>query len=481
MGLTSGNALTLRRLALILGESVLLVLVCTIVTAFRDLLDLWSSPDAPDWSAFDGSRFVWRGIALTLVCQTCFMLQDLYDWRVTSNSNQTGVKLLESIFYAVVLVAGVHFAIDAGASLIPPELAAPYVNRGWTSIAALVAVLPVAHCYRVLFHWVFGAWRLNDRVLLVGSGSMARTLTDEIRRLRDPAYEIVGFVRCDDDPTPDFGVPCLGDAKELGVIAENVQADRVVVALDERRGKLPVIELLECRLSGVRVQEAEALYERLTGKIAVQRLRPSYLVFNDGFTQGRITFAVKRLSDLLLSSIGLLLAAPIAALTALAIRLESPGPVFYGQKRVGKDGHIFTVWKFRSMRTDAEKGGPQWAARDDARVTRVGRFIRLTRIDEIPQMWNVLRNEMSFVGPRPERPFFVDELRKQIPYYMERLIVKPGLTGWAQINYQYGSSVEDALTKLQYDLWYIKNLSIFVDLLIVLRTIKVIVLRRGAS
>jgi sugar transferase (PEP-CTERM system associated) len=481
MGLNSGNALSLRRLALILGETILLSLVCTLVTAFRDLIDLWSSPGGADWSTFEWTRFAWRGIALTFVCQTCFMLQDLYDWRVTCNSNQSGVKLLESIFYAVVLIAGVHFAIDAGASVIPPDLAAPYVNRGWTSIAALVAVLPVAYCYRVFFHWVFGAWRLHDRVLLVGAGSMARTLTDEIRRLRDPAYEVIGYLRCDSDPVPDFGVPCLGDAKDLGGIAERSKADRVVVALDERRGKLPVIELLECRLSGVRVQEAEALYERLTGKIAVQRLRPSYLVFNDGFTQGRITFAVKRISDILLSTIGLVLSAPIALLTALAIKLESPGPVLYGQTRVGKEGHVFTVWKFRSMRTDAEKGGPQWAARNDARVTRVGRLIRLTRIDEIPQMWNVLRSEMSFVGPRPERPFFVDELRKQIPFYMERLIVKPGLTGWAQINYQYGSTVEDAVTKLQYDLWYIKNLSIFVDLLIVLRTIKVIVLRRGAS
>jgi len=481
MSISSGNALSTRRLALIVGESVLLLLVCAAVTSFRDVLDVLTRPEGGTLADVDWARYLWRGGALALLCQICFMLQDLYDWRVTSNANQTSVKLLESIFYAAILVTTVHYAIHAGASLIPPEAVAPYTSRPWTSLAALVAVLPVAHFYRVFFHWVFATWQLHDRVLLVGAGSMARTLVEEIRRLKDPAYEILGYVRCDDESSPGFDVPCLGTADQLETISNKERADRVVVALDERRGKLPVIELLNCRLSGLRVQEAELLYEKLTGKIAVQRLRPSYLVFSDGFTQGRITFAVKRALDVALAVVGLLLAAPIALLTALAIKLESRGPVFYGQTRVGKDGRIFTVHKFRSMRTDAETGGPQWAAKNDSRVTRVGTIIRMTRIDEIPQMWNILRNEMSFVGPRPERPFFVDELRKQIPYYMERLIVKPGLTGWAQINYQYGSSVEDALTKLQYDLWYIKNLSIFVDLLILLRTIKVIVLRRGAN
>jgi exopolysaccharide biosynthesis polyprenyl glycosylphosphotransferase len=189
---------------------------------------------------------------------------------------------------------------------------------------------------------------------------------------------------------------------------------------------------------------------------------------------------VKRALDVVLAIAGLALLAPFAVVIGIVIKLESRGPVFYSQKRVGRDGRIFTCWKFRSMRSDAESSGPQWAAKDDARVTRFGRILRRTRIDEFPQMWNVLRNEMSFVGPRPERPFFVDELRKRIPFYMERLLVKPGLTGWAQINYQYGASVADALTKLQHDLYYIKNLSIWLDLLILVRTVKVIVLRRGA-
>jgi FlaA1/EpsC-like NDP-sugar epimerase len=343
MGISSGNALSARRLALILGESVLLLFVCAAVTSFRDVLDVLARPEGGALADVDWARYLWRGGALALLCQACFMLQDLYDWRVTSNANQTSVKLLESIFYAALLVAVVHFTIRASASVIPPAAAAPYTSREWTSFAALVAVLPVAHFYRVFFHWIFSTWQLHDRVLLVGAGSMARTLVDELKRLKDPAYAVVGYVRCDDEAAIGFDAPCLGTADQLETIATEQRVDRVVVALDERRGKLPVIELLNCRLSGMRVEEAELLYERLTGKIAVQRLRPSYLVFSDGFTQGRITFAVKRALDVALAVVGLLLASPIALLTALAIKLESRGPVLYGQTRVGKDGRVFTV------------------------------------------------------------------------------------------------------------------------------------------
>jgi sugar transferase (PEP-CTERM system associated) len=472
-----------RRLALILGETVVLLTVCFAITNYSEIVQLitrhrGSAPFVPPWRLM-----LIRGALLTLLCQVCFTLQDLYDWRVTSNPNQTSLKLLESVFYAGILIGLASYALTTGAALFgSPALkeTAESLNQPWSSLAALVAVLPVAHFYRVFFHWVFARWQLNDRVLLVGAGSMARTLTEELRRLRDPGYEIIGFARCDPAEAASDDLPCLGTADQLSAVAQKHHANRVVVALDERRSKLPIIELLNCRLAGLRVEEAELLYERLTGKIAVQRLRPSYLVFAEGFTRGRITFAVKRALDVALAIVGLAILVPIGIVIGLVIKFESRGPVFYWQKRVGRDGRIFTCWKFRSMRSDAEKSGPQWAAKDDRRVTRFGRLLRRTRLDEFPQMWNVLRNEMSFVGPRPERPFFVDELRKQIPFYMERLLVKPGLTGWAQINYQYGSSVEDALTKLQHDLYYIKNLSIWLDLLILVRTIKVIVLRRGA-
>jgi sugar transferase (PEP-CTERM system associated) len=478
MALGSTTAFSTRRFALVLGETALLLLVCGTITSHRELLDRLTG--VTGWVDFPWRRFLARGAVLTLVCQICFTLQDLYDWRVTGNANQTSVKLLEAIFYAGIVVAIGHYAIHASGTLLSPAVSATFTSSPFSSLVALVAVLPVAHFYRLVFHWIFSRWQLNERVLLVGSGSMADTLVAELHRLADPGYELVGYVGCEAEPQPGTKLPCVGVASELAAVASKQQARRIVVALDERRGRLPILELLQCRLSGMRVEEAEVLYERLTGRIAVQRLRPSYLVFSQGFTQGRLTFAVKRAFDVVATTIGVVVALPIALLVAIAVKLDSRGPVLFGQSRVGREGRVFTCWKFRSMRTDAEKAGPQWAAKGDPRVTRVGRFIRRTRLDELPQLWNVLRNEMSLVGPRPERPFFVDELRKQIPYYMERLLVKPGLTGWAQINYQYGSSVEDALTKLQYDLYYIKNLSIWLDLLIVLRTVKVILLRRGA-
>jgi sugar transferase (PEP-CTERM system associated) len=224
------------------------------------------------------------------------------------------------------------------------------------------------------------------------------------------------------------------------------------------------------------------MYERLTGKILIDDLKPSWMIFSDGFVVSRWTRMLKRVMDVALSSIGLVLASPFMLLTAIAIALDSDGPVLYSQDRVGEGGRQFTVYKFRSMRVDAEQGGtPQWARDGDDRVTRVGRFIRTTRLDELPQLWNVLRGNMSFVGPRPERPFFVEQLAMEIPYYMQRLAVKPGVTGWAQVKYQYGSSVEDAMEKLRYDLYYIKHLSIALDLSIVFDTVKVILFGRGAK
>jgi sugar transferase (PEP-CTERM system associated) len=232
----------------------------------------------------------------------------------------------------------------------------------------------------------------------------------------------------------------------------------------------------------VRVEDATTTYERLTGKILIDDLKPSWLVFSDGFRASRITRFVKRMLDLSLSLLGFLLAAPLMAATAIAIKLDSHGPTLYSQERVGENGRIFTVFKFRSMRLDAEAGGgPIWARDNDERVTRIGRFIRRTRLDELPQLWNVMRGDMSFVGPRPERPFFVEQLAREIPFYLQRHAVKPGLTGWAQVKYRYGSTIEDAMEKLRYDVYYIKHMSIVFDLTIVLDTVKVILFRKGAK
>ncbi len=263
-------------------------------------------------------------------------------------------------------------------------------------------------------------------------------------------------------------------------LVRTLAVDIVVVALEDRRGHLPTEELLRCRLAGIAVKEREALYEQITGKLAVEAMRPSYLIFNDGFGRSARGETAKRAVDIVISLVALAVLWPVMLLTAIVVRMDSPGPALFSQERVGRDGKQFTLYKFRSMRADAEKAtGPVWAQKGDPRITRSGRFMRKSRLDELPQLFNVLAGDMSLVGPRPERQVFVDELALQIPYFNQRHIVKPGLTGWAQINYPYGNTVEDALQKLQYDLFYIKNQSLLFDLSILFQTIKTVVLRRG--
>jgi lipopolysaccharide/colanic/teichoic acid biosynthesis glycosyltransferase len=268
--------------------------------------------------------------------------------------------------------------------------------------------------------------------------------------------------------------------ESLYEMVRRLRVDVVVVALEDRRGSLPTDDLLRCRLEGTSVKEQEELYERITGKIAVGALRPSYLILNDGFGRTPQGQMVKRATDICLSLLGLLFLWPVMLATAIAVRLDSRGGVLFKQERVGRDGRPFTVFKFRSMNTGAESAtGPVWAAENDPRITRTGRFIRKSRVDELPQLLNILAGDMSLVGPRPERGVFVEKLSSRIPYYSQRHIVKPGLTGWAQINYPYGNSVEDAREKLQYDLFYIKNRSILFDLSILFTTIKTVLLRKG--
>jgi len=276
-------------------------------------------------------------------------------------------------------------------------------------------------------------------------------------------------------------VPVLGTVADLPRIIATHDVNRVVVSLADRRGAFPSRDLLQAKLSGVRVEDAATIYERITGKILTEGLKPSWLIFSDGFCTSRVTRAIKRAVDIVLAGVGLVLAAPLIVVTAFLVKIGSPGPVLYRQERVGENGRIFELYKFRSMRADAEDGTPIWAKENDDRVTGVGRFIRLTRLDEMPQLWNVLRGDMSFVGPRPERPYFVDQLAAVIPFYMERHTVKPGVTGWAQVKYRYGASIEDAMEKLRYDLYYVKHLSIVFDLTIVIDTVKVILSGKGAQ
>ena len=324
---------------------------------------------------------------------------------------------------------------------------------------------------------------METRIMFLGSGPLAKECSDLARQSASyHRYNITGFVAT---PTEELCVPTNNLLKSregdtLVSLARQQNAEEIVVAVQNRRGGFPIKELLECKLQGIKVTDAATFFERETCQIRVDSLQPSWLVFGGGFDQSYVRSFMKRCFDLVCSMIILVLTFPVMLVAALAIKLEDRGPVFYSQERVGGDGKIFRVHKFRSMRTDAEKGGkPQWAQQNDPRITRVGNFMRKTRIDELPQILNVFKGEMSFVGPRPERQYFVEQLIEVVPYYNVRHSVKPGITGWAQVRYGYGSSAEDALQKLQYDLYYVKNNSLFLDVLILIDTLKVVLFRSG--
>ncbi|MBL8379791.1 MAG: TIGR03013 family PEP-CTERM/XrtA system glycosyltransferase [Burkholderiales bacterium] len=323
---------------------------------------------------------------------------------------------------------------------------------------------------------------LVRRVLVFGAGEHALAVRRALDK-SDPNVQIVGFY-----PSPaeeDIRVPAdrlLPNTQSLTDTARALKVDEIVVALSERRGgAMPLRELLDCKLIGVKVLDLASHFEQTLGQIRLDSLRAGWLIFGDGFRQGAFRAFLKRLFDIVCASILLLVSLPVMLITAVVIVIESGFPIFYRQERVGRNGRLFNVIKFRSMVTDAEKDGkPQWATGNDARVTRVGRFIRKTRIDELPQIINVLRGDMSLVGPRPERPYFVDQLTREIPFYAVRHSVKPGVTGWAQVRYHYGATVEDSAEKLQYDLYYVKNNSLFLDILVLFETIGVVLTGKGA-
>lgn len=333
---------------------------------------------------------------------------------------------------------------------------------------------------RAVFLQVADLEGFKRRVLILGAGKRAKRIA-ELEQSPAANFTCVGVVRMG----PKEGAIATAKAYEeppaLPAYAEHLGVEEIVVAIEERRGTLPIHDLLMCKMSGIKVTEAPTFIEQQTGVVDLEAVSPSWMVFSDGFVKsGRLDVFVKRAFDIAASLVLLALTLPILIPTAIAVKVSSPGPILYRQERVGQQGKVFQVMKFRSMRNDAERAGAQWAQKNDPRVTPVGRFIRMTRIDEIPQIFNVLKGDMSFVGPRPERPVFVAELSQQIPYYEERHQVKPGITGWAQINYPYGASVEDAYHKLQYDLYYIKNYSIFLDLLVLIQTLRVVLWPEGA-
>ncbi len=331
--------------------------------------------------------------------------------------------------------------------------------------------------WRRVFEWLLQKPFLRERIYVLGSGERARRLVETLRSRPELGLEVIGWAGALQNGS--LNRETLGN--RLTELAQNARVDRVIVALEDRRSLMPVQELLALRLQGVKINDATTLLEKVSGKIEVDQLYPSWLIFSDGFRLNSAFLLMRRLVSILISLALLITVLPLIPLIALAIRLTSPGPVFYRQRRVGQFGRVFYCYKFRTMRADAEADvGPTWAGDNDPRITPVGRFLRKTRLDEIPQLWNVLRGDMGFVGPRPERPEFVETLAAHIPYYHLRHIIRPGITGWAQINYHYGASVEESKEKLRYDLYYIKNLSLSLDLYITLQTIKTVVLGRGS-
>ena len=479
---------SLRKVVLVLFETALLTVVILPISDYDPFLKWMTGQEAH----FNGQILTGlpllgflalRVFYIVLVCQISFFVNDLYQWKITANPDKTYIRLLESVSYSLILVALSYYAFQGLDKYIRPEHD-EYVGllriHPFNAIACMAMIYFVSYYYRILFHWTHFAWKLAERLMLVGINPMNDLIQKELKDRGDLGYEIVGYIV--EDPTRRVeNRRILGDYNDIYHTAKKNNINRIIISRSEQGDSMPISELLNCRIKGIQVEESTLLYERITGKLALKNLDPTYLIFSEGFDQFKFTYILKRTLDIGLAVLGLLLASPIMLITAIWIKADSRGPIFFRQKRVGKEGRIFTLIKFRSMYTDAEKNtGPVWAKANDDRITRVGRIIRKLRIDEIPQMLNVLTNSMSFVGPRPERPYFVEELKQDIPYYTERLVVKPGITGWAQINYDYGNSKEDALEKLQFDLYYIKNMSIFLDIITLFRTVKVVIRRQGA-
>jgi sugar transferase (PEP-CTERM system associated) len=419
----------------------------------------------PDVPLFDHEHLMAKAVTMTAVIQVCLHYNGLYDFKATYVHRSRFVRFVSGLVLANVGLALLYW--------IFPDLT---VGRG-VALLAMAFDIVAFSLWRLAISRYIRARPLR-RVLILGDGELAIELAGMVRDYESVGYRFVGYL------APDAADVLLdgriGKYADLSECVRRTQTDLVVVAMPDRRGAMPVAELLDLKFSGVEVMEGVDLYEVFTEKIYVKGLKPSWMIFGDGFRTTDARKFSKRVLDICVSVIAVIGAALPMALTALLVKLTSPGPAIYAQERVGEFGKIFTLYKFRSMRLDAESAGPQLAKNSDPRITRFGEFIRKTRLDELPQLFNVLRGDMSLVGPRPERPFFVVKLQRDIPFFRQRLFAKPGVTGLAQVKFRYAENPEDHVEKLQYDLAYIKNMSILYDLQIILETVKVMVFRQGA-
>jgi sugar transferase (PEP-CTERM system associated) len=448
----------IRTLVLLIGEALI------VFTSF--LLGAWYAFGPDSYIELFYQNGLFKICLLTLLVLLCSYGLDLYD---TARLNTKG-----ELYFRLLLLSGVMAFILAGVAWVRPH----YLLGNGSSTVGLIILTAALIGWRLAFTWLAQLPILVERVYVLGTGERAQRLVQGFRQNPEIGVEIASWTgKMEGAVTSDAVAAHLMD------VVHKQGVHRVIVAMPDRRGTIPMQELLDLRMHGIKIEEATSWLEKISGKIEVENLYPSWLVFGQGFRRSTTFMLIRRALSVAISLVGLILALPLIPFIMLAIRLDSEGPVFYTQDRVGKNGRVFKVVKFRTMRQDAEAAnGPQWASNGDPRVTRVGKFLRSSRLDEIPQLWCVLKGDMAFVGPRPERPQFVEMLSKEIPYYKEvRHMVRPGLTGWAQVRYKYGSTVEDAREKLQYDLFYIKNASIGLDLLIMFQTVKTVLLRRGAQ
>ena len=432
------------------------------------------------WNSVEGftqfvsvPEFALQMLVFVITLQLCFFYCQLYHPTAIRGRNELWIAMGQSLGAGCLLLGIVYFVFPA-----------LLLGRGifFISLALVPAFVALD---RITLDRIWQAAAPRSRFVILGTSRLAAVVAAELAKRRDLNAEFVGFVEPFGSTTGRSelpGGPILGDGDSLPAIAATHAVTRVIVALEDRRNTLPIRDLLRMKVHGICIEDAQTVIAALTGRVWLETVRPSWFVFSDGFRRSTITLISKRALDLVSAILGLVLALPVMLVVAILVRLDSAGPVIYRQRRVGLHGRCFEVLKFRSMRTDAENGtGAKWATRNDPRVTRIGRWLRKYRFDELPQFINVLRGDMSLVGPRPERPEFVEELAKQIPYYDERHSVRPGITGWAQVQYQYGSSQEDAFRKLEYDLFYLKNMSLLYDCVILLKTIGIVLTGHGGQ
>jgi sugar transferase (PEP-CTERM system associated) len=452
-----------RTLLLALSEASLLV-VALVAANFA-----WLGRDAELTLMYE--RGLSKAALATLVCMLCMYYYDLYDSLALSSSRHALTRIVQVLGTACLVLAVVYYTW-------PAVQLRPGVLVLWILLAGVLLAF-----WRRLFFALSRSVRLRQRTILLGEGPLASSLAAEIRNRPELGVNVLGYVqKYPGGPTVSLnGLPRLGHVGQLCELIESQRVDRIILTMGDRRGGFPLEELLNFKTRGIVIEDAADVYEAITGKLPIQSLRPSWLLLSDGFRVSPSMLLYKRVFSILLSLFGLALSLPVMLVVAIAIRVDSRGPVIFRQRRIGKAGRPFTLYKFRSMRHDPQaEQNPEPAEKNDYRITRVGRWLRRCRLDELPQLYNILRGDMYFIGPRPFVPNTEETLASQIPYYNQRWSIKPGATGWAQVQAGYCSSFEENFEKLSYDLFYIKNLSVGLDALIVFQTIKILLLGRGA-